>query len=93
MALTQIAVAYAKSGNMKEALQIAASVVDDYWKPIVYRWIAKTQASHGDEKKAVAWIDKQESLVVKLYALLGVAEGILDKQTRPGHPNTRVVNQ
>jgi RNA polymerase sigma factor (sigma-70 family) len=43
------------------------------------KWLAKDLAFAGQEKEAMSWVERQESSDLRAAALLGLAEGLLDR--------------
>jgi RNA polymerase sigma factor (sigma-70 family) len=54
--------------------------------PIQLHRIVSTWAEAGDDKNALAWVDKQDSAFVRAVALAGIAEGIVKRLDREGRP-------
>ncbi len=77
--LLRVAVVQAREGNVKEALQTASKIaLAD--TPFSCRGIAEALAKTGDAKAAIEWASKLTSPSSKAYALLGIAEGILERK-------------
>lgn len=69
-------------GELEPALQMARRI--DMTEPAgrAMRKVAQAQVSRGDENGALAWAAVEKGSLQKAYALLGIAEGILDKERR-----------
>jgi tetratricopeptide (TPR) repeat protein len=78
-ALEEIALAQAKAGDFAAALQNAASVGRRLQIYVLLRRIATEQAKAGDVEEALAWARKEDSPERKTWALVGVAEGLLER--------------
>ena len=79
-ALSRIAVAQATDGDFQSALQTAASIQKDATKAAALRSIAEAQAKAGYAKNALAWAEKEPSPLLKTHALLGAANGIMERK-------------
>jgi tetratricopeptide (TPR) repeat protein len=55
-------------------------------KPGLMSNLARAQASVGEDQAARAWIGKQSSDLVKAWALLGLAQGVIDQRAKPRSP-------
>jgi hypothetical protein len=55
-------------------------------RPALLSNLAQAQAAVGEEDAARAWIEKQTANLDKVYALLGLAEGILERARGAGPP-------
>jgi hypothetical protein len=86
-----IARAQAKAGDAAGALQTASTIEDPSDKARAWREIAKVQAKVGDTQGALSWGAAESQDFLKANALLGVAEGILERvQLGIGAPGQRV---
>ena len=87
--LSRLAVAQSKAGDPKRAMasvdaihkatgELRDSVARAVFKSPALRAVAAAQVTAGDIKGALAWAHKQRWPDEKAYALLGVAEGLLE---------------
>jgi len=83
-ALRDIAVAQATAGNIQRGLQTVTMIqdahVDHFFRGAAIRWVMAAQARQGQLDAALAWADQQMSPILKAFSLLGVAEGMLERQ-------------
>jgi RNA polymerase sigma factor (sigma-70 family) len=103
-ALLDVAAVRLKAGDRdsagdlyRESIQ-ALKTLDTLWydegptmcaTPIQLHRIVKAWAEAGDDKNALAWVDKQDSAFVRAVALAGIAEGIGKRFEREGRPAER----
>jgi RNA polymerase sigma factor (sigma-70 family) len=96
-ALLEIAKAQARAGQrhaasatFRQLLHNAEKLEDNQQfgnvKPGFMSNLARAQASVGEDKAAQAWIAKQTSELVTAWALLGLAQGLIDRQGGPRPP-------
>jgi tetratricopeptide (TPR) repeat protein len=74
-----VATAELDRGQWQAALKRGLSMEDSYWKALVLQRAGRAQA-RSDLDGAMAWCTQQKSAEVRARALLGVAEGVLDRR-------------
>ncbi len=82
-AFRDIAVAQAAAGDLQGAIRTVDMIQDVRFEYVLSgsaaRWVVGAQAKRGDVRAALEWADNQKSAARKALALLGVAEGILER--------------
>ncbi len=77
----EIARSLAKRGNIAEAEDIIAKLPNRTpLVTMVYFEIAKTLAKRGDLEKLLSWGDSLENNYNRVYAYLGVADGLIEQK-------------
>ena len=71
-------IVWARAGDIAGALR-TAPLKREFMKRSAFRGIAAAQAMAGDVRGALLLANSQRASLVKSYALLGVAEGILER--------------
>jgi len=83
-ALRDIAVAQAAIGDIQGGLQTVAmiqdAVIDHFLRGAATRRVLTAQVRQGHAEAALEWAEQQMSPVLKAFGLLGVGEGILERQ-------------
>jgi hypothetical protein len=81
VARANVAHGLAAVGMVTEALRLAEELPDtDWWRANIVRDVAHLQAQKGEDKEALAWIDKLSSPLLRGNALLGLAEGLAGRR-------------
>jgi hypothetical protein len=81
IALHNIALIQTNEGNIRSALVTATAMDSELSRARLYADIATIQTRRGETKKARLWINKLTSPVEKSSALLGLVNGLLDKDS------------
>lgn len=79
MALHGIALSQTRAGDIPGSLATASVIGSEVSRAKAYKEIAAAQTQRGDMEKARLWINKLASPIEKTSALLGVANGLLEK--------------
>lgn len=77
--VSDIAWAQTKAGNVDAARDLIETIKDELSKAGALEGVAYEQARAGDTGGGLEWAAKERNLIAKMYALLGVAEGILKR--------------
>jgi tetratricopeptide (TPR) repeat protein len=99
-AYVDIAQAQARAGDragaarsFEQALRLAEDVPEvkhqtvlDVARPLLLRTLAAAQAEVGEDKAAQEWIARQSSPSLKVWALVGLAEGLAKRQAAAKQP-------
>jgi tetratricopeptide (TPR) repeat protein len=80
-----VATAQLDGGKWQAALKRGLGMDDGFWKALVLRRAAKAQAV-TDVDGAMQWCEEQKSPEVRARALLGIAEGMLERRQQKAKP-------
>ena len=81
----EVASAELDQGEWQAALKRGLSMEDGFWKALVLRKAGRVQAK-SDLDAAIEWCNQQKSAEVRARALLGIAEGLLDRRAQDAKP-------
>lgn len=76
--LSQIGVAYAKSGNIQEALNLTSRLGFPFTASIYFA-VASQMVKEKPFNEVIVWANKTEYPYYRIYALIGMANGLLNK--------------
>lgn len=83
-AFRDIAVAQAVSGDIQGGLKTVAMIQDAEFEHLLRgsaaRWVIAAQARRGAVRDAIKWAENQAPPALKAFGLLGVAEGMMERQ-------------
>ena len=68
-----------ETGDITRALQLASTLLVNVEKAKALRVIARAHAKKAQPREVLAWIHQETAPLPKAYALLGAAEGILER--------------
>lgn len=76
-ALMNVAMVQSNAGDFSGAVETADGIPDVYARAHAWRMIAAASGGNGNREQVLSWIAKDGAPAKKAYALLGLAEGLL----------------